>query len=82
MQCAAMYVNRAIAHKMRDAKMLTLGQIVALLADRKLDVVAAKSGVHRNTLAAIRDGRNANPTLRTIEALSDYFAAQCDGICK
>ena len=62
--------------------MLTLSQIVALLADRKLDVVALQTGVHRNTLAAIRDGRNANPTLRTIEALSDYFLTQCDGICR
>lgn len=62
--------------------MLTLGQIVAMLQDRKLDVVSAKTGLHRNTLAAIRDGRNSNPTLKTVEALSEYFAAQSDGISR
>jgi DNA-binding Xre family transcriptional regulator len=62
--------------------MLTLGQIVAMLQDRKLDIVSAKTGLHRNTLAAIRDGRNANPTLKTIEALSEYFASQADGISR
>lgn len=59
--------------------MLTLGQIVAMLQDRKLDIVSAKTGLHRNTLAAIRDGRNANPTIKTVEALSAYFASQADG---
>lgn len=62
--------------------MMTLAQIRECLADRKLDVVSSKAGVHRNTLAAIRDGRNENPTLRTLEALSDYFANQCERVAR
>ncbi len=62
--------------------MLTLGQIRELLDDRKLDVVSEKTGLHRNTLAAIRDGRNDNPTLKTIEALSDYLAGQCERVAR
>jgi transcriptional regulator with XRE-family HTH domain len=38
--------------------------------------------VHRNTLSAIRDGRNENPTLRTLEALSEYFENQWDRVVK
>ena len=62
--------------------MLTLGQIRELLDDRKLDIVSEKTGLHRNTLAAIRDGRNDNPTLKTIEALSDYLAGQCERVAR
>jgi len=62
--------------------MLTLSQIQQLLADRRLDVVSEKTGLHRNTLAAIRDGSNGNPTLKTIEALSDYFAGQCERVAR
>lgn len=62
--------------------MLTLGQIREFLADRRLDVVSEKTGLHRNTLAAIRDGINENPTLKTIEALSDYFAGQCERVAQ
>lgn len=62
--------------------MMTLVQIRWCLEDRKLDVVSRKTGVHRNTLASIRDGRNENPTLRTLEALSDYFANQCERVAR
>lgn len=62
--------------------MMTLVQIRWCLEDRKLDVVSRKTGVHRNTLASIRDGRNENPTLRTLEALSDYFANQCERVVR
>lgn len=62
--------------------MLTLGQIREFLADRRLDVVSEKTNVHRNTLAAIRDGINENPKLKTIEALSDYFAGQCERVTR
>jgi DNA-binding Xre family transcriptional regulator len=55
-------------------QMMTLDQIKGLLHDRKLNVVADATGVHRNTLSAIRDGKNTNPTLRTIEALSLYLS--------
>ena len=52
---------------------MTLDEIRSALADRRLDRVAEATGLHRNTIAGIRSGRNANPTLRTLRALSDYF---------
>ena len=56
--------------------MLTLDQIKEQLQDRKLDVVSRAAGVHRNTLAAIRDGKNENPTYTVIRKLSEYFTAR------
>lgn len=53
--------------------MLTLDQIVYQLQDRKLDAVSKAVNVHRNTLAAIRDGRNENPSYTVMRKLSDYF---------
>ena len=56
--------------------MMTLHQIKRLLADRKLMLVSAATGIHRNTLAAIRDGENDNPSLATMTKLSEYFTGQ------
>lgn len=53
--------------------MMTLNQIKALLRDRRLDVVSDATGLHRNTLAYIRDSEGANPTEKTLAALSGYF---------
>lgn len=55
--------------------MLTLPQIREALADRNLTKVSEAVGIHRNTLSAIRDGVHVNPTLRTLQALSDYLSA-------
>ena len=54
-------------------KMLTLDQLRTALDDRNLEKVSARTGIHRNTLAAIRNGTNANPTYATMKALSDYL---------
>jgi transcriptional regulator with XRE-family HTH domain len=35
--------------------------------------VSKDTGVHRNTLSAIRLGKNANPSYATVKTLSDYF---------
>lgn len=53
--------------------MLTLDQIRQSLADRRLDVVSEATGIHRNTLYAIRTGKNQNPRYSIIKALSDYL---------
>ena len=53
--------------------MLTLDEIKRLLADRRLEIVSSATAVNRNTLAQIRDGKNKNPTLRTMQRLSDYL---------
>lgn len=62
-------------HKLGGQTVLALDDIKRLLADRRLDIVSSATGVHRNTLAAIRDGKNDNPTFKTLQSLSDYFTA-------
>jgi transcriptional regulator with XRE-family HTH domain len=60
--------------------MLTLDQIRTALDDRNVEKVSQRTGIHRNTIAAIRNGANANPTYATMKALSDYLtAATVDG---
>lgn len=54
--------------------MLTLDEIKKRLADRRIDIVAERTGIHRNTLSAIRDGRTTNPSYETICRLSEYFS--------
>jgi DNA-binding Xre family transcriptional regulator len=53
--------------------MLTIKEIRQKLEDRKLQIVAEKTGVHYNTLKKIKDGKNDNPTLKVIKAISDYL---------
>ena len=53
--------------------MLTLKEIRSALGDRRLDVVAEATGLHPNSIARIRDGKNENPRHETIEALSRYL---------
>lgn len=60
--------------------MLNLDQIRAALDDRNVEKVSARTGIHRNTIAAIRTGANDNPTYSTLKALSDYLTgAAVDG---
>jgi transcriptional regulator with XRE-family HTH domain len=53
--------------------MLNLDQIRTALDDRNIEKVSARTGIHRNTIAAIRTGANANPTYATMKLLSDYL---------
>ena len=53
--------------------MLTLDKIKEMLGDRRLDIVSDATGIHRNTLMAIRDGKNTNPTYQTLSRLAAYF---------
>ena len=53
--------------------MFTLEQIKTLLDDRNVEKVAENTGIHRNTISAIRAGTNTNPTYATLKALSDYL---------
>lgn len=52
---------------------MILDEVRRLLADRRLDKVAAATGLHRDTIRAIRDGENTNPTLATLQKLYDYL---------
>ena len=59
--------------------MMSLDQIREALRDRRLDIVSRETGLHRNTLSAIRSGKNENPKYIVIKALSDYFCANKEG---
>ena len=56
--------------------MMTLHQIQRLLRIMKLNEVSKGANVHRNTLAEIRDNPDANPSHKTMQALSNYFTSQ------
>ena len=66
-------VQVSIGNLNKGRNMLTLDKIRHLLSDRRLDMVSKATGIHRNTLSGIRDGRATNPTYDTIRKLSEYF---------
>lgn len=53
--------------------MMTLDQIREALDDRILYVVAERTGIHRNTVAAIKSGKIENPTYHVLKKISDYL---------
>lgn len=53
--------------------MMTLEQIQAALSDRRIDKVSEATGVPYNTVRHVRDSPTANPTWKTMRALSEYF---------
>lgn len=59
--------------------MYDLNKIRAFLKERSLQEVAEKTGVHYNTLLAIRDGTNTNPTFVTLTKIQTYIHfTQCE----
>lgn len=59
--------------------MKTLEQIVTLLADRNVSLVAERTGLSRQTVAQIKNGEATNPNYETLKTLSDYFEGQEEG---
>ena len=53
--------------------MLTVSEIKTRLKDRRIAVVAQATGLHENTIRDITSGRNDNPKIKVVEALSDYL---------
>jgi predicted transcriptional regulator len=53
---------------------MDIDEIRAALADRRLDIVSEGSGVHRSTIARIRDGKTV-PTFYVVQKLVAYFKA-------
>lgn len=53
--------------------MIDLDNIKRKLHDRRLDIVAEATGLHRSTIARIRDGEQKNPTYYVLEKLSAYL---------
>lgn len=53
--------------------MMTLAQIRAALADKKLSVVAQKTGLSYRTILEIKNGVQENPTRKTLFILDAYL---------
>ena len=58
---------------MRECIMLTVEQLREKMMDRRLEVVSTRTGLHYNTLLAIRDGRQTSIKHDTFVRLSNYF---------
>ncbi len=52
---------------------MTIDQLREALQDRRLGVIAERTGVSENTIRTIRDGKNTNPSRLTMRVLTDYF---------
>ena len=53
--------------------MMTLDEIKLQLTDRRIPIVAERTGLAHSTIYAIRDGRSTNPSYTILKALSDYL---------
>lgn len=53
--------------------MLTIDEIKNKLQDRRPNIVGDATGLSYGTIAGIRNGINVNPTLKVMQALSEYF---------
>ena len=54
---------------------MTYKEIQDALQDRHINIVAASTGLHRQTIRNIRSGK-ANPTERTLDKLRAYLGAK------
>lgn len=52
---------------------MTLDQIKEALKDRNLSYVAKEIKMSRQQLWAIASGRNPNPTIKTMQRISEYL---------
>jgi transcriptional regulator with XRE-family HTH domain len=52
---------------------MILEEIAAALQDRRLDAVAEATGLSRDAIADIRDGKSTNPRYQTVQRLADYL---------
>jgi hypothetical protein len=53
--------------------MMTIEAIRLALQDRRISMVSAATGLHYNTIKAVRDNEDANPSYKVLKALSDYL---------
>ena len=52
---------------------MSLAEIIEALKDRNLSVVAKRTGIHHNSLVAIKNGQVKSPNPRTLAALEAYL---------
>jgi hypothetical protein len=53
--------------------MLSLEEVKNRLQDRNILIVSQNTGLHYNTVRAIKTGANDNPTYQVMTKLSDYL---------
>lgn len=56
--------------------MMSLEEIREAMQDRRLRVIATKTGISYPTLLTIRDDARANPRHDILKKLSDYFTGK------
>lgn len=59
--------------------MLPIDKIRNLLQDIQIGKVTAATGLHYSTIRDLRDNPDANPSYRTVKAVSDYLEARDHG---
>jgi hypothetical protein len=59
--------------------MMTIEAIRLALRDRRISMVADATGLHYNTIKAVRDNVQANPSYKVLKALSDYLEGAVNG---
>jgi transcriptional regulator with XRE-family HTH domain len=59
--------------------MLSIEQIKEMLKDRNLEVVAERTGLSRQTLSNIRNGKAKSPSYSTVKTISDYLEGKNNG---
>jgi DNA-binding Xre family transcriptional regulator len=52
---------------------MTLEEIIEALRDRNLVIVSERTGIHHNSLVALKKGRVKNPHQKTLDALAAYL---------
>jgi DNA-binding phage protein len=62
--------------------MMTLEQIRDGLRDRKLKMVAKETGLHYHTLLRIAQDEDTNPTIDTVQRISDYLTKSAKAVLR
>jgi DNA-binding phage protein len=62
--------------------MMTLEQIRDGLRDRKLKMVAKETGLHYHTLLRIAQDKDTNPTIDTVQRISDYLTKSAKAVLR
>lgn len=57
-----------------NISLLDLDEIIVLLKDRKLSVVARKTGIKYQILRSIAIGATKNPSYQHVDALREYLS--------
>jgi transcriptional regulator with XRE-family HTH domain len=64
------------SHLKGAMKMVELSWIREALLDRRPKVVAERTGLHVNTITRIRDGKETNPKINTLNLLAVYLMGE------